>query len=308
MTQNYIGVDVAKDRIDVFDPATGFTQVAMERAPLARFARREARQEALVVFEASGGYDAPLGQALEAARARYARVNPAQARHFARAWGILSKTDRVDAKMLSEMGSRLGLTPSEPLSPAQRALKALVTRRRQVVEIRKEERTRLAQVADPFLSKLMQRHITFLTREITALEAKITRLIAKTSALSAAHDRLISAPGIATITAATLLAEMPELGHANRRQIAALAGLAPVARDSGKRAGKRAIGGGRPVLRSALYIAALSASRTDPTLSAFRKQLQENGKTPKQALIATARKLFTILNAMLNDNQNYTTT
>lgn len=308
MTQNCIGVDVAKDRIDVFDPATGFSQIAMDRAPLARFARKAAREEALVVFEASGGYDATLREALEAAGARYARVNPGQARHFARALGVLSKTDRVDARMLSEMGRRLDLAPNEPLSQAQRDLKALVTRRRQVVEIRKEERTRLAQVADPFLSKLIQRHIACLTREITALEEKMTQLIAKTPELCIPHDRLVSAPGIGAITAATLLAEMPELGQANRRQIAALAGLAPLARDSGQRTGKRAIGGGRPILRSALYIAALSASRADPTLSAFRAQLQQNGKTPKQALIAVARKLLTRLNAMLRNNQNYNAT
>jgi len=277
----------------------------MDPKALRRFAEGAAKAGAFVVFEASGGYDRPLRAALEAAEATHARVNPAQVRQFARATGVAAKTDRVDAGVLMEMGARLDLAPTAPLPPARRALQALAARRRQLVEMRKQEQTRLQQTADPLARRSIARVIALLDREIKAFEAKIAATIAADPELGEIARRLQTAPGVGPIVAATLLAELPELGRLDRRHIAALVGLAPIADDTGRRRGVRRIRGGRPIPRSLLYIAALHASRHDPGFRAFRARLQAAGKSVKQALVATARKLLTTLNAMLRTGTDF---
>ena len=306
MAEVFVGVDVSMDWIDVFEPGSGVARIENVPAELAAFARRMKRKGVgQVVFEASGGYDAPLRAALEKAGVRLARVNPGKARHFAKAIGVIGKTDRVDARMLSEMGARLDLPNTAPLDPVRQVLRELAARRRQLVETRKQEQTRLRQVTSRFLRASITRHIRQLDTEIDRIEVQIAETVRSNEEIARLFDRLCTAPGVGPITAATLIAEMAELGTFDRRRIAALAGLAPIARDSGKRSPARSIAGGRPVVRPALYLAALQASRWNEPFREFRQRLEERGRTPKQAIIAVARKLLTALNAMVRDNADF---
>ena len=267
----------------------------------------------------NGGYDRPLCEALERAGGRFSRVNPARARDGAcpragrwpdpgaHAIGVAAKTDRVDARILALMGERLRPAPTEPVPQARRALQAQAARRLQLVEMRKQEATRLKQTANAEACADICSHIRLLDRRIARVEARIAELVAGDEAFARTEQCLRTAPGIGPVVAAILIAELPELGHLNRRTIAALAGLAPVARDSGKRTRSRAIAGGRPAVRRMLYLAALQASLHHPRFKAFRARLQNNGKAPKQAIIAVARKLLTILNAMIRTQTDFAT-
>jgi transposase len=219
--------------------------------------------------------------------------------------GVIGKTDRIDARMLSELGTRLTPARAAPLPPARRALQAQATRRRQLVEMRKQEATRLQQTTDPEARADIKAVIALLERRIAKVEARMTELVAADPELTAIDRRLRTAPGVGPIVAATLIAELPELGQLDRRGIAALVGLAPVARDSGRRSGPRSIGGGRPVVRTILYLAALQASRRADPFIRFRERLQGAGKSVKAAIIATARKLVVTLNAMLASDTDY---
>lgn len=307
MAEVYVGVDVSMGWIDIWEPESGHKRVANAPKKLASAARRWARKGATVVFEASGSYDRPLRAALDGAGVAYARVNPRQARDFARAMGLLGKTDRVDARMLAEMGARLPLRRTEPLAPARRALQALAARRRQLVQMRKQEACRLAQADHPFARRSCQRFIALYDRDIARVEAEMAALVADDPEFAETERRLRTAPGVGPVVAATLIAEMPELGTLERRAAAALVGIAPVARDSGRRNPAREIGGGRPILRSALYLAGLAASRRHPRFKAYRDQLEARGKSKKAAIIASARKLLTCLNAMLRNGQDFET-
>jgi len=305
MQELYVGVDVAKDWLDIHHPYRGARRIDNAPAALKAFAATCAKEGGWIVFEASGGYDHLLRAALEAAQVRFSRVNPRQARDFARAMGVIGKTDRVDARMLSELGSRLRPAPTEPLAASRRALQAQATRRRQLVEMRKQEATRLQQTADAEARADIRSLIAVLDRRIAKADAHMAALIAADPELAAADRRLKTVPGVGPVVAATLIAELPELGRLDRRRIAALAGLAPIARDSGKRLGRRTIGGGRPVVRTMLYIAALHASRRCQVFASFRSRLMAAGKPVKSALTATARKLLGVLNAMLMTGTDY---
>lgn len=307
MMDIFIGVDVSKDWLDLCEPGRGAQQIANGGRVLTAFARRAARQGAWVIFEATGGYDRLLCEALERAGVRFSRLNPARARDFARAIGVAAKTDRVDARMLALMGERLRPAPTEPVPAARRALQAQATRRLQLVEMRKQEATRLQQTADARARADIRSHIALLGRRIARFDARIAELVTGDEVFARIERRLRTAPGIGPVVAATLIAELPELGRLDRRRIAALVGLAPVARDSGKRKPPRAIAGGRPVLRRMLYLAALQASRRHPRFMAFRARLQDQGKPPKVAIIAVARKLLTTLNAMLQSQTDFAT-
>ena len=306
MQNVYVGVDVAKNWLDIYHPERGLRRIDNTPAAARAFAKSRAREGAWAIFEASGGYDRVLREALEAARARFSRVNPRQARDFARAMGVIGKTDQLDARMLSELGARLTPAPAEPTHPARRALQAQATRRRQLVQMRKQEATRLQQTADAPARADIRSLVVVLDRRIKRVEARMAEIVAADAELAATDRRLRTTPGVGPVVSATLIAEMPELGRLDRRRIAALAGLAPIARDSGTRRGYRAIGGGRPVVRTMLYLAALHASRCDPTFGAFRDRMQKAGKPVKAALVATARKLLCTLNAMLAAGVDYT--
>ena len=287
MPVEFIGVDVAKDWIDVFDPRTGaHSRHEMTPAALRAFARNA--RGTRVIFEASGGYDRPLAEALTHAGIPYSRVNPRAARDFARASGRLAKTDRVDAP-----------------SPAQRRLSSAVSRREDIARMIVQEQNRLQQADDPWVAKRTAVHLRALLRERAQADALIAELQTADPEFRARATRLRAVPGVGPQTAAILLAHLPELGSLDRRAIASLAGLAPQADDSGRRQGKRRVYGGRPQLRRALFIAALSAARCDPRFRAFRARLVEAGKPKKAAILAVARKLLTVLNAMIRDGAEY---
>ena len=305
MQELFIGVDVAKDWLDVHHPGRGACRIANTPAAARSFAALCAKQEAWVVLEASGGYDRVLREMLEQCSVRFSRVNPRQARDFARAMGVIGKTDRVDARMLAELGARLRPAPTQPLAATRRALQAQATRRRQLVDIRKQEATRLHQTADKQARADITSLIAVLDRRIAKVEAQMATLVKADPEMQIVARRLQTAPGVGPIVAATLIAEMPELGQLDRRRIVALAGLAPIARDSGKRVGPRSIGGGRPVVRTILYLAALQASRRSAVFREFRDRLRLAGKPTKAALIATARKLLVTLNAMVATSADY---
>lgn len=307
LPQDFIGVDIAKDWIDVFRLCTGKSErIATTGPALARFAR--SARGALVVLEASGGYERPLTQALARAGADYARVNPRHAREFARATGRLAKTDRVDAELLAAMGRALELTPS-PVPDANRArLAALVARRDDLVAMIRSEKNRARQTGDRWIMRQIARLLKTLQDHLKAVEAEIEALVAADAELAAQSRRLRAVPGIGPAVSAVLLARLPELGQLSRRQIASLAGLAPHPCDSGLHRGKRRIWGGRADLRRALYIAGFIASRCEPTLKDFRQRLEDDGKPVKVAITACARKLLTNLNAMFRDNTEFRTT
>lgn len=301
MDQIYIGVDVAKAWLDIYHPARGAKRIENTTAGVRSFARAAAREGVWVIFEASGGYDRVLRDGLEAAQASFSRVNPRQARDFARAMGVIGKTDRLDARMLAPFGQRLQPPQTPPGSPTRQVLLAQITRRRQLVEMRKQEVTRRQQTTDCDSRSDIKSLILLLERRIEKVETRIAEIIRSSPELAETDHRLQSVPGVGTIVAATLMAELPEIGTTDRRKIAALAGLAPIARDSGQRNERRVIGGGRATVRTALYLAALHASRHSAMFRAFRQKLQEAGKPVKAALTATARKLRSVLNSVVAD-------
>lgn len=306
MPEVVIGVDVSKRWIDVSVGGAKARRLEMETEVLAALAVQARQQGALVVFEATGSYDAPLREALEAAGASYVRVNPAQARAFAQGCGTSCKTDAVDARALAEMGKRLDLAPTVPLPPARRALKALAARRRQLVDTRKQELARCDAGNDAIARASLDAHLDWLNAEIARIEAALREAIRADRDLAAAERLLRTAPGVGPVVAAALLSQQPELGQADRRSQAALAGLAPLARDSGQRRGTRAISGGRPELRALLYLAALTAIRCDPEFAATHARFMAAGKAFKQSIIACAHKLLRRLNAMLKSGKPYT--
>jgi transposase len=305
MQRAFIGVDVAKGWLDIHHSDQRRSRIENTPKATRALAVACAKEGAWVIFEASGGYDRILREALESAEVHFSRVNPRQARDFARAMGVIGKTDRVDARMLAELGFRLNPPRTVPLAQSRRALQAQTVRRRQLVDMRKQEETRLKQTADADVRVDIKSLIAVLERRIAKIEQEMVRLVKADAELEAIDDILQSAPGVGPIVSTTLIAELPELGSIDRRAIAALAGLAPVARDSGKRSGPRAIEGGRPVVRTMLYLAGLHASRAGSHFRDFRDRLQRAGKPPKAAIIATARKLLVTLNAMLATRQKY---
>jgi transposase len=302
----FVGIDVSKNHLDVFDAARGASiRLANTSLALADLIRDWAQRNAFVLFEATGRYDLDLRHALADAGVRFARVNPARARDFARAAGFLAKTDAVDAQMLAAMAQCLQPTPAEPGPAARERLAALNKRRDQLVAIRQQERTRQRECSDPVSQRCLAAHLAWLDAAIEAIQAKIAAAIAHEPELERDQALLTSVPGVGPVTAATLLALMPELGRRSPKQLAALAGLAPFNNDSGTRRGQRAIRGGRKRVRDALYVAAFIAARYAPRFKAFYKTLTEAGKPRKLALIAVARKLLTVLNAILRDRQPF---
>lgn len=255
----------------------------------------------LVVFEATSGCDGHLIAALAARGQRFCRVNPRWAQEFARAIRVLAKTNRVDARVLAEMGYRLALPITTPTSPARRRLADFLSRRRQLVAMRKAEKLRRHSAGQTEIAEAIDAMIALLSAQVEALEKRISALIRADPKLAAQAQLLTAVPGIGPTVLATLLRELPELGTLCRRRIAALAGLAPHARESGTWAGPRRIWCGRRKVPEALYIAALAASRRIPAVVVMLDRLRAKPKTPKTILVAVARQLLVILNAMMRD-------
>ena len=264
-----------------------------------------AQRDGFVLFEATGHYDLVLRQALAAAGVRFARVNPSRARDFARAAGFLAKTDAVDARMLAVMAQSLRPPPQDDRHEERERLALLNKRRDQLVATRQQERTRRRECSDPVLLDSIADHIAWLDAAIEDLNAKIAAVIAIAPDLDRDRRLLALLPGDPPVTATVLLALLPELGRRPPRQLSALAGLAPFNNDSGTRRGQRSIRGGRKRVRDALYVAAFSAARHDPRFIAFYKRLIDAGKPAKLATIAVARKLLTVLNAIIRDQQPF---
>ncbi len=232
-------------------------------------------------------------------------VNPRQVRDFARALGRLAKTDRIDAQVLALFGARVQPAPRPLPDEATQELEAVLLRRRQLLEMLHAERQRLPRARGREVRRNLRAHIRWLEHSLIDTDATLEALI-QASPLWRVQDHLLqSVPGVGPTLARTLLAQLPELGHLDRRQIAALVGVAPLARDSGTHRGRRQCWGGRPALRSVLYMAALVAARWNPVLRAFYARLRAAGKPGKVALVAVARKLLTILNAMLRDQRRW---
>jgi len=299
----FVGIDVSKARLDIFDGQP--SSCANTPEAVAPLADRWAEQDALVVFEATGSYDARLRRELDRAGVRYTRVNPGRARDFARAAGYLAKTDGVDARMLADMGRALGPRPTEPLDPGRERLAALHKRRDQLVHARQQERTRLGGVDVPEVADDLREHLAWLDAAIAGLDRRIQEVIKAHHTLARAGKLLRSIPGVGPVAAATLLALVPELGACSGKAVAALAGLAPINRDSGLHRGRRTIGGGRKRVRDALYMAALSATRSHSRFAERYQHLLRQGKPPKLAIIALARQLLVTANAVLRDGRAF---
>jgi len=298
----YVGVDVAKRTLEIGVRPSGESFSESNDPPgCARLAQRLPRlNPALVVLEASGGYERALTGELGTAGLPVVVVNPRQTRDFARALGRLEKTDKVDALMLAEFAERV--QPEVRQLPDQQALAlaALMARRRQLVEMLVAEQNRLLQ-APAVLQHELRSHIDFLRKQLYRLDQELDQLLHQSPVWREQEDLLKGVPGIGPVTCATLLADLPELGRLSRRAIAKLAGLAPLARDSGAMRGRRTVWGGRAKVRATLFMATLSAVRHNPVLKAFHARLRAAGKPNKVALVACMRKLLIILNAMLKN-------
>jgi transposase len=301
----WIGIDVAKDSLDVAwcsgDQSQHFS-TANTRSGLSSLVRQlPVPAEARIVVEATGGYERALVTALVEAGYRVAVVNPRHVRDFAKALGILAKTDRIDALVLARFGHQVQPRLLEE-DPAQRAeLMQLVARRRQVIDLRTMESNRLQQTTVRAAQKSIQHVLKLLEKEVDQLEAEIARLLQSDDDWRAKVELLSTTPGVAQVTSATLVAEVPELGRLNRQAIAALVGLAPFNDDSGRHRGQRRIAGGRASVRRVLYMATLSARRCNPVIRAFAQRLAAQGKKPKVIITACMRKLLVILNTMLKN-------
>lgn len=302
----YIGCDISKNWLDVFDPQEGRFQ-RLDNIPQAIdvFVRSLAGCHAFVLFEATGSYDSALRTALHKAGVANARLNPTMVRRYAQARGRKAKTDALDAAVLADLGERLRPSPDLPPCPHRERLAALATRRDQLVAMRATEKTRLCEATEFFLRRDLEEAISRLSAAIVRIEAEIAQQIQDHEALRDQARLLASAPGVGPVTAQILLALLPELGRTNPKRLAALAGLAPFNHDSGQLKGKRCISGGRARVRRALYMAALRAAHVCPVLKTFADRITNSAKVRKIAIIATARKLLTILNAMVRENATY---
>jgi transposase len=257
---------------------------------------------ALIVMEATGGLEVRIATELVSKGLLVAVTNPRQARDFAKATGRLAKTDRVDAAMLAAFAKAIR-PQARPLKDEDTcALNDMVSRRRQLIDMRVQETLRLGTAASKPLQKNLNKHIAWLDKQITAVDNDLTKRLRGSSVWQAKNDLLREIPGVGAVTTLTMLAKCPELGTLNRREIAALTGVAPLANDSGKHRGKRFIWGGRADVRAVLYMAAVSAIQHNEPIKAFADRLKKAGKPPKVVIVACMRKLLTIMNSMLKNN------
>jgi transposase len=304
MTTIYAGLDIAKLNLqlhlagrvhDLPNTAAGHRRLLKLLTP---------HDSVHVVCEATGGYERDVVAALHEPRVPVSVLNPARVRHFARATGQRAKTDHIDAALLSEYGAKLQPKPTAPRTEQEQQLTELVRRRVQVLEILVAQRQQAQQLTLSALRRQAQSLLRRLERDLAQIEDQLKALRQQTPALEARVQKLAAITGVGTLTALGVLAELPELGTLNRRQAAALAGLAPHPRESGQWRGRRSIGGGRAPVRRALYMAALVAARSNRQLKVFYQRLRAAGKPAKVALTAVMRKLTVLLNRLLK-NPNF---
>jgi transposase len=302
-----IGIDVSKDRLDVAVRPSGEAFVVERNAAgLELLATRlKTMSPHIVALEATGGFETIAAAALSAAGLPVIVVNPAQIRDFAKAIGRRAKTDPIDAAVIAHFAEATKPEPRPLPDEATRLLADLVARRRQIIEMIVAERQRESRVVIPHLKKSIARLLRALEKELTSLDDDIDDAVRSSPAWREKEDLLASVPGVGPTIARTLIAELPELGTLGRKQIAALAGLAPFTRQSGRWRGKSFIAGGRASVRAAVFMGALVAKKHNPVLKAFFDRLVAAGKPKMVALIAVARKLLTILNAIIRDNRSW---
>jgi len=305
----FIGIDVAKKHLDihVLPDNTAFT-VSRDDGGLDELVNR-LRQLApqLIVLEATGGYEKVVLASLAGAGLAVLAVNPRQVRDFARACGRLAKTDRLDAAIIAHFAERLR-PPLRPLpDAAAQALGAIVVRRRQIIDMISAENMRLQQTLARKVQTSIKAHLTWLQEQLTSIDDDLDATIKENDTWLHNEQLLDAVPGVGKTTARTLIVELPELGSLDRRQIAALVGVAPINHDSGCHRGQRHIRGGRTTVRAALFMAAWVGTRHNPVLQAFYKRLIAAGKPRKVALVACMRKLLTILNALIRDQKPWQT-
>ncbi|MES3041861.1 MAG: IS110 family transposase [Pseudomonadota bacterium] len=305
---HYVGIDVSKRWLDTAVHPAGCT---------ARFANDDAGieklllwlmpyQVAMVVVEATGGIEIPPLLALHEAGHPVARINPRWIKDFARAMGAVAKTDKLDARIIALYGQKMEPEPYQPGDADARALKALCTRRRQLLNTMTMENNRRQQCDNDYVYRLHHRHLQFLETQLKDVEKALDALIASNDAWRRKQEIIESIPGVGAATARTLIAELPELGALNSKQIAAMVGVAPFNRDSGKQQGYRAISGGRAPVRKVLYMTAVgAATRNNAVLKAFYDRLVASGKKKKVALVAVMRKLIVMLNAMIKHDTTW---
>jgi transposase len=305
-TERFVGIDVAKDTLDVFiDPldTQPWQHLAYDAVSVTRLAEQlRALAPTLIVMEATGGLETRLACELVAHGLPVAVVNPRQVRDFARARGELAKTDRLDARVLCEFARLIRPAPRGVPDAATRELAELLGRRRQLVEMRMQETQRSHQAASKPAQKSLKAHIAWLDKRIKDIDADLHERLRTCDAWRAKDDLLRSIPGVGEVNSFTMMARCPEIGQLNRRQIAKLVGTAPLACDSGKYRGKRRIWGGRGDVRKVLYMGTVSAIQHNPTIKVFADRLKAAGKPPKVVIVACMRKLLTIMNVVIKTN------
>lgn len=302
----FVGIDVAKDHLDVASrPGDAPWRVAHDRAGIAELVARLSRlRPRLVVLEATGGLETLVALELGTAGVPVAVVNPRQVRDFARATNVLAKTDRLDARVLAHFAEATRPVPRPMPDAATRELQALVSRRQDLQGMLVAERNRRSG-AHPTLQAALDEHIAWLRRQVDDLDRTLDQTLRASPLWRAQDDLLQSVKGVGPVLSATLLAGLPELGTLDRHAIAALVGVAPFARESGRQAGQRHIWGGRAQIRAPLFMATLAAVRSNPVIHACYARLVDAGKPHKVALVACMRKLLTILNAMVRDGTHW---
>lgn len=308
-TKVNVGIDVSKSMLDIAIHETGESWSCSNDASGGAALVPKLRQlkATSIVLEATGGFETLVTATLSAAGLPVIVVNPRQVRDFAKATGQLAKTDRIDARVLAHFAAAINPPLRPPKSDESQHLEALLARRRQIVEMLVAEKNRLANNRDHAVVKDLKTHIAWLERRLKASDDELQRVLKASPAWRERDDLLRSTPGVGPVLSLTLLAQLPELGQLNRREIAKLVGVAPFNWDSGKWRGSRHIWGGRAAVRSPLFMATLCAIRINPTIKCFYQRLIKAGKAPKVAITACMRKLLTILNVMVKTQTSWRT-
>jgi len=301
-----VGIDVAKDELVTYaDTKKEFGTCRNSTGDLRKMGRHLKKLgPRLVVLEASGGYEAKAAGIFTDLGLPVAVVYPRRVRQFGLGLGIIAKTDEVDACVIAYYGRVAGIKPMPPKSSELRQLQALTCRRSQLIEMRIAEQHRL-ETAHPSMHRDIKKHVDYVNHQIDTIEKKLARQISESGTWSEKAERLCSVPGVGPVLSSTLITELPELGSLSNKEIASLVGVAPFPRESGRRTGKRFCKGGRNSVRRVLYMATVSATRSNPVIIAFYKKLCDRGKLKKVALIACARKLLVTLNAISRDNSSW---
>ena len=302
-----VGIDVSKLTLDIAIHETGESWSCTNELAGVQdlFTKLKQAKPTRIVLEATGGYETLVSATLAAAELPVIVVNPRQVRDFAKATGQLAKTDRIDARMLAHFAAVIDPPARPAKSPEAQHLEALLARRRQIVDMLVAEKNRLSNNRDRAVVKDLKAHIAWLERRLKASDDELQRVLKDSPAWRERDDLLRSVPGVGPVLSLTLLAQLPELGQLNRRQIAKLVGVAPFNRDSGQWRGARHIWGGRSVVRPPLFMATLAATRSNPIIKSFYRRLIAAGKAPKVALTACMRKLLTILNTIVKTQTSW---